>query len=104
MSNIDKRKLISLIYQKLQKKVPSSHISSIVNIFVEEFWNELQTKKVINIDNFGKFIYKKTKPRRYFDIVRSKVAISNGRYKLYFRPNRRLKKLFLNLQKENKNE
>jgi nucleoid DNA-binding protein len=76
--SIDKRTLWKIINIKIGRQIKSSHVGSIINILFEELLNDLKDGKEIKIKNFGSFILKNTKPRKYHDVRYNRVMLSTG--------------------------
>ena len=55
------------------------HILNVVALFTEEFIKELEIKKKINIPNFCMFVVEKNKPRKYHDIQKRQILMSDGK-------------------------
>lgn len=76
---INKLKLINLVSKRLNYQIHKSHISNIVSLFVDEFFLELKTNRKIEIINFCSFSLHKSKPRKYHDFFKSRMAVSKGK-------------------------
>lgn len=76
--SIDKRTLWKIVNKKINRKIKSSHVGSIINILFEELISDLKTGQEIKIKNLGSFILKNTKPRKYHDVRYNRVMLSSG--------------------------
>lgn len=92
MKSIDKRLFVSKISKKINRTIEIVHVNSIVNLLCEELMNELEKLGEFEISNLGKFQTKKTKPRRYFNVLDQEFKMSEGNNLLKFKLSRKLKK------------
>lgn len=77
-TNISKRDLWHYVNRKIKRSIHSYHVFSIISILFEEMVKDLQDGKEIKIGNFGTFILKKMKPRKYHHLVLRKIMESPG--------------------------
>jgi len=89
---LDKRLFISRISKNIKRGVKVAHINSVVNLLCEFLFQELKDQEEFAIHNFGTFLLKKNKPRKYFDVLDRKIKISKGNRLLKFKLNRKLRK------------
>lgn len=66
---IKKDNLFRLIKEELDGNISYSDISSVINIFIDEFKKELKAKKRISIFNFGYLQLKSFNPKIIKDIA-----------------------------------
>lgn len=79
MPVINKVKLGRLIGKKLDHNIHKQNIMDVISLFVDEFAKELEIKKRINIPNFCVFLLEKNKPRKYHDIQKRQILMSDGK-------------------------
>lgn len=60
----------------MDKSIPFVHIKSIVNIFLEEMFRDLQEGKKIVIGNFGKLFVRQISPQRFINIYTNRHEIA----------------------------
>jgi nucleoid DNA-binding protein len=82
--SIDKRKLWQYVNLKINRIIHHYHVLSVVTILFDEMLKDLRQGKLIKIFNFGTFVMKTMKPRRYFDVRFQKVMLSPGHRILRF--------------------
>lgn len=90
--SVDKRKLWQYVNLKINRMVHHYHVLSVVAILFDEMIKDLRQGKTIKIFNFGSFIMKTMKPRRYFDVRYQKVMLSPGHRILRFTLTKPLRK------------
>lgn len=81
MSNeqsINKRKLWQYVNLKINRMVHHYHVLSVVSILFDEMVKDLRQGKEIKIGNFGTFIMKSLRPRKYFNVREQRVMLSEG--------------------------
>lgn len=76
---ITKQGLVTLIGQRLKNPPHRTQIRDVLGLFFDEFVNELNEKKKINISGFCTFYISKNKSRKYYDLYKQRFAISTPR-------------------------
>lgn len=79
--SINKRILWRHINKKIHRSIHHFHVFSILSILLDEMVKDLKQGKIVKIHNFGSFVLKELKPRRYFDVKQKQVMLSRG-YKI----------------------
>lgn len=79
--SINRRTLWRFVNQKLNRLVHHYHVASIIEILFQEMLKDLKNGKPIKIFNFGTLVLKKTKPRKYYNVIHKQVMLSKG-YKI----------------------
>lgn len=90
--SINKRMLWRCVNQKLKYSIHHAHVFSVMNILFEEMLKDFVEGKSIEIYNFGDFIIKELKPRRFFNVSTRKIDQSYGYTILRFKLVRKIKK------------
>jgi nucleoid DNA-binding protein len=82
--SISKRKLWQYVNRKLNRLIHHYHVFSVITILFDEMLIDLKKGKAIKIHNFGTLLLKQMRPRRYFDVTKQKVLLSEGHKILRF--------------------
>ncbi len=92
MKSIDKRLFVSKVSKKINRNIGIVHINSVINLLCESLLETLEQSGEFSIHNFGTFTLKKTKPRKYFNVLKQEFEISEGNTLMKFKLSRKLKK------------
>ena len=92
---INKKYVLKLIYKKLKKQINLIDISSVINIFLMEFFKKLIEVEKIKINNFGTFKCKKRRSKRFWNVSKSQFEFCNGNYVLSFTLDEKIQRLIL---------
>lgn len=76
---IKKRQLIRAVSGRVRGRILRCQVDDVINLFFDEFIDELTVKKQINIGGFCSFNLEKNRPRKYFDVNRRCFSISKPR-------------------------
>lgn len=94
--NLNKRKLVFAVADKLNNKIHYLHINNVVNLLIDEFNELLKQKRKIKIGNFGIFTLDKTIDRKFFNFKLMRVDFTESRNILKFKLNKKLRKYIVN--------
>lgn len=93
VQNVDRRFLWQYVARKLKRKIKVVHISSVVNILLDEIISELMTIGSFKIGNFGLMMIKQMPNRRHFHFAKKMIVESAGRKILRFKLNKKVHKI-----------
>jgi nucleoid DNA-binding protein len=82
MKRTTKTVLIDLVAKRLDHSIHKMHISSVVNIFIDEMKHDIKSGNNIKIDNFGIFKVKKLKSKRINNIHLHKLQYTKQTYSI----------------------
>jgi nucleoid DNA-binding protein len=95
---MSKRKLAFIVAKRLNHNIHHIHILNVISMFVDGFMDELQKKERIDIANFGSFRLECTKPRKFHNVQKRRLAVSAGKPQLKIKLSRSLRnKIIRNL-------
>lgn len=93
--SVDRRFLWRSVNKTLNYKIHSAHVLAIINLLFDEIIKELLAGNEIKIGNFGILKLKNTKPRKYHNVVNSKIMESKGGKVLRFIISSKLSKFLI---------
>jgi nucleoid DNA-binding protein len=74
-------------------KIHKSHISNVIAIMVDEIVSDIKDGKTIRIDNLFSFLLKKSKPRKYHNVIEDVMRISSGKLYIKIKLQNKIKKI-----------
>lgn len=80
-TSINRRILWQYVNKKINRLIHHYHVLSVIEILFDEIMKDLKQGKSVKVFNFGTLSLKKTKPRKYYNVVHKQVMESKG-YKI----------------------